>query len=396
MTINPGNIDAYPPQPDPAQTPQQDSIVIDKLDGLKNTVDLEKLLPSELAVGQNIDIDDRGEGHRRRGQTQQITADVHSLFTTHGGKVFAVINNTLSLVNPDYSTVGIVNDMAHVPVAYVQVGGTLYFSSERNNGKIDLPSLTASPWGTVGGNGFWFSPVVHPGTPPLAPPDGPNPLVPLVDPDLTLPPINGRLFGNPPMATSLTWFNGRIYLACGRTVWATELYLYDYVDKTKNFRQFEEAVTGLARVEDGVYVGSAAKLYFIGGKYGESETRVIAYDSAVTRGSMIQAAGDMLAPLARLRPELPPRNQLCVLCRSANGILACFRGGEVFNLTRTSYLFPAAAKAATLFRVQDGMNTVVMSQDSEGTPAADARFSDHFDATIVRGIDRRGTGDGQI
>ena len=34
--------------------------------------------------------------------------------------------------------------------------------------------------------------------------------------------------------------SGRIYLAAGKYLWATELYIFDYIDPTKNFLQFEK------------------------------------------------------------------------------------------------------------------------------------------------------------
>jgi hypothetical protein len=67
--------------------------------------------------------------------------------------------------------------------------------------------------GHTDGQGTWFSPVYTPTD--------------------TLGEVGGTLLGDPPKATQIEAYKGRIYLAVeGKTLWATELYRYHYVDRT--------------------------------------------------------------------------------------------------------------------------------------------------------------------
>lgn len=373
------------PPPDPTQPagPQNDSVLISGFAGLKNTVSPERLSPKDLARARNIDLDDAEQAHRRRGRRLAVIGNFHSLFNTEGGRVFGVKDGVLSRINPDYSVDEVVSGIASDPLSYTQIGPMLYFSSTSNSGKIQLQTLTPDRWGSIGGDGLWFSPVVHPELPQLAGPAAPNPNVPIAGPDVTLPPINGRLFGAPPMAQFIAWYNGRIYLAAKRTLWATELYLYDFVDKTKNYRQFEADITGLAAVEDGIYVGTADAVYFISGSFTDgARTRRI--HSPCIPGSMIVVPAEHVDPEARIRPDLPGKSRKAMLCHTQSGIVVGLEGGTTYNLTDDTYWFPQAQRAATMFREQDGMRTVVSALDSGGTPSENARFGDFLDATIIR------------
>ena len=82
--------------------------------------------------------------------------------------------------------------------------------------------------------------------------------------------IKGKLLKPPPLATIITYFNGRIYLAVGNTVWFTELYLYDWVDSVKGFLPFENNVTVLTAVSDGLYVGTETAVWYLSGTGSEA------------------------------------------------------------------------------------------------------------------------------
>jgi hypothetical protein len=366
-------------QAPPPQEPPDPPVRFDKFTGLKNTVAPERLSNAELQRAENIDIDDLGEAHRRRGYTQRLIGVFHSLFTTNGNKVLVVMNGTLGRINPDFTFMPLVTGIPRAPLAYVQVGRTLYYSSISVSGKIDLKTNIVSPWGRI------ISPSYTPATTTSDPPNADFWFSPVVNPEPTLGSVGGRLLGPAPFATALTWFNGRIYLAGQRTLWATELFLYDYVDKTKGYRHFEEDITALGMVEDGIYVGTAAKLYFLSGAFDEKQERTIREDAGVVPGSMITVPSAEIDPEARRFPDIPYRNARCMVCLTTEGIVLGMPGGQTFRMTHDRFLFPNATRSATLFRHQDGMHTIVQALNSGGTPVtATARFTDRFDAEIIR------------
>jgi hypothetical protein len=346
----------------PPAAPPPDNIEFSRFTGIRNTISAERLAPEELQRARNVDIDDAGQIHRRRGSTLVASGNFHSLFESDGGTVYGVLGSALGIINPNYSFVSLATGFGPDHLAYVQVGPTIYFSSLRNSGQITGNAVT--PWGEAAAD-FWFSPVVNP-TP-------------------TLFPIKGRLFGSPPMATLLEHYSGRIYLGSGRTVWATELYLYNYIDVTKNFWQFEDDLTMIAAVQDGLYVGTESKLYFVtGGAFAEMKRSEVLEDG-VLPGTIVEVPKELVDPQGRqdLAQVIP--SETVVVFMTTAGLVAGMAGGQVFNLTQTRVQFPVAQTGSALFRKQDGINSYLGVVDSGGTPAGNARLGDYVSAQLIRG-----------
>lgn len=340
-------------QPD---TPS-DNISFGQFSGLKNTVSRERLAPSELEIAKNVDIDDVGQLRRRRGYTRVSTANYHSLFTANHGAVYGVKDGVLGQILPDYSFRSIASGVGNEPISFVHVGTTVYFTSSVTSGKFDHVTGVPSPWGDLTPQQMWLSPVVNP-TP-------------------TLPPIKGKLLQRPPLATALTYYNGRIYMAVGNTVWATELYLYDWVDAVKGFLPYDAEVTALATVTDGFYVGTETGVWFSSGPFNEMR-RISAQSSGAIRGSVVQ-----------LPPQLIPdqyanSTRSAVLILTQQGLCLGLDGGNLINLTQTKVIFPDAARVNSLFRSQDGVNQYIGVADSGGSPSSNTRIGDYVDAEIRR------------
>lgn len=345
----------------PAAPP--DNVSFSKFTGLRNTISAERLAADELRRARNVDIDDAGQIHRRRGSTLVAAGNFHSLFEADDGTVYGVKDGSIGVVNPNYSFVSLQSGIGPDPLAYVQVGHTIYFSSLANSGKITPPSNTVTQWGEAAAD-FWFSPVVNP-TP-------------------TLFPIKGRLFGSPPMATLLEYFNGRIYLGSGRTVWATELYLYNFVDKTKNFWQFEADITMIAAASDGLYVGTTAAVYFVSFKDGEAKRATI-LDAGVLPGTRVTAPRHLVDPNVRQNLEQLLPTETANVFMTTDGLVAGMDGGLIYNLTNTKVLFPEAHTGSALFRQQDGSNFYLGVLDSGGGSTGNMRLGDYVSAELIRG-----------
>lgn len=349
--------------------PAADSVEFKGFTGLKNTVGRERLSAADLARADNVDLDDAGELRRRRGYTKKMSGVFHSLFTTDTGHTLGVKDGALGLINPNYTfatiQAGVGGDPDVHPIAYVQIGPTVYFSNAVTSGQISLGDFSVAAWGAQDDQGFWFSPVVNPSP--------------------TEQPVGGRLFGAPPLATALTYFNSRIYLANQHTLWATEPFLYNFVDKTKDYRFFESKITVLGAVTDGVYVGTESDVWFLGGRNYHQMARSQVLDVGAIPGTLIQAPAELVHPQLRVNPEQPLNVGPSVVFMTQNGIIAGLDGGQVFNLTEARFLFPRAASGAAIFRRQDGVNQYISVLDSRGTAASSVRFGDHLDAQLIRG-----------
>lgn len=341
--------------------PPPDSIAIQEFKGIVNTVAPERMEPGELESATNVDIDDRGHLRRRRGQTRVATGRWHSLFAATDETLYGVKDGTLVRILPTYATVALQPLIGEEPLAYVQVGDQIFFSSSTSSGVI-YPDDTVGPWGAVSGPSQWLSPVVNPSP--------------------TLPDTRGKLIGPPPMATALTHFNGRIYLAQDRTVWATELYLYHYVDKTRNFLPFESEVTLLAAVGDGFYVGTEDAVYYLTGPFAQMRRQVVLRTGAV-RGSAVMAPGSVVSP-PQFRTQGLAQSRPAVMFLTRDGVCAGYDNGLVYNLTEDRVVFPDAVQAAAVLRQQDGMNQYLVTTSSGGAPTSAARVGDYVDAEIRR------------
>jgi hypothetical protein len=335
-------------------------VMLRQFDGLRNTIERERLGAGDLEVGQNIDLDDAKQARRRRGYTSVDAANHHSLFQGPG-YVLGVRNDVLGVIQPNYTFTALRSGVGSDPLAYVSVANKVYFSSALTSGVID-ENLTVGEWGQVDSSRTWLSPVVNPTS--------------------TLGAIRGQVLGAPPMATALASYNGRIYLGQGRTLWATELYLYTLVDKTRRFFQFEADITALGAVDDGVYVGTEAAAYFLAGnRFDEMRLTQVA-DVGVARGSMVAVSMDLVEPIQQHQPMT--ESKLAVMFLTQSGLCVGLEKGSVYNLTQDRVLFPPAERVAAIFRRQDGVNQYIGVVDSGGTPANTARIGDYVDAEIRR------------
>ena len=313
-------------------------------------------LGAELAAALNVDIDDAGQIRRRRGRTRVGTGNYHSLWQSETA-VYVVKNGDLCRLLPNYTTQILRAGVGADRVSYVKVDDSDYFSSRTTSGKILALPGTVSDWGHPedGGQGRWLSPVVNPTD--------------------YVPAVRGKLLGAPPNADYMAYFNGRIYLASGKTLWATELYLYDYVDKTRTFISFEANITGVAAVTDGLYVGTEDAVYFLSGPFGQM-ARIKLADVGMVAGSMVEVPADVV------RGGSSSRNAVMFMTRF--GVFNGLDGGVATNITQSRVEFPVSDRVAPMYRLQDGMNQYVAVASSGGTPTAASRIGDFVDAEIRR------------
>lgn len=361
------------------QDPNPD-LMFSQFSGMKNTVGAERLHQDELARAINVDIDDLGQVRRRRGYTKRLSGDFHSLFTANDGTVYGVMNNNLVLINPDFTTEVLKTGLSAGPEAgldplcWLQIGDTVYYSSMTDSGKI-LQRDVVRPWGAQNDAGVWLSPVVNP-TPTLAP-------------------IRGKLLGEPPMASQMTYSNGRIYLGSGKVLWATELYLYDYVDKTRTYWMFEGDITMLGSVADGLYVGTTEGLWFLTGPTIRELKRIRVMDSPVVPGSMVDIPAELANP-PQISADADTPLKISIAFLTAHGFCVAQDSGQAYNLTEAKFVFPDSVRASALWRRQDGVNQYVVVSDSGGSPTSSARMGDYVDAEIIRAGTWREVTDGVV
>lgn len=346
---------AVPQQNQNPNTP----IFIQAFAGVQNTSSAERIGLNAFVTGQNIDIDNDKQVHSRRGRTLKATGSWHSIHTSLSGDLYGVRNASLGFVQPDYTHIPIV-EVGNDWLTYVEIDRTMYWSSKLAHGKINLDTKTNQDWGALNEQGVWWSPVLEPSN--------------------TLGQVGGKLLRNPPKAEFMVYFNGRLYLALNKMIWATELFQYDYVDATRTYMMFEEDITGMAVVSDGIFVGTDANTYFLSGDFGKMQ-RVLTNSSPVIKGTMIPAVLDDY-------PDHPIHARTAINFATTQGLCVGFDRGLYRNLTQDHFWFPTAESGTAIARQQDGVTQFLSVFRHGGTPASGARIGDYVEAEIMRFVDR--------
>lgn len=324
---------------------------------MRNTVSEERLQPSDLSAAVNVDIDDAGQLRRRRGYAQLDASSHHSLIEIAGTHL-VVRDGMLGFLRAGSAFEALIS-VGDARLSYAHVGADIYFSSEDTNGKI--VGGTAQPWGTQGQD-RWISPVVTPTD--------------------TLGAISGKMLTAPPVATEIEHYKGRIYMGAGPLLWFTELYLYDLIDKNRNFIQLDDDITMIKVVDDGIYVGTTAQLLFLQGTAAKGLQRTVIADTPVIRGSAVTVPLSKIHPQARQGAPIPESDNPVFM--TGSGICLGLAGGQVYNLTQDRMVFPDAQSAAALYREDQGSAGYIAVVDSGGSPSANARIGDYVEASIVR------------
>lgn len=349
----------------PTETPPE-SIILSEFDGIRNNINEERLTPKDLVRAVNVELDDAGQLRRRRGYRKVLPGNFHSAKSI-AERNFVVWEGSLGELFADYRFVPLAT-VGQDPVAYTDVGDTVYFSSRSASGKIVGSEVL--PWGARDDQAIFVSPVQRPSE--------------------FLGAVGARMLQSPPNASELENYKGRIYMADGPYLWATELYMYDYVDKNRNFLQFEANITALGATTDGIYVGTDKQLLFLEGTLSEGFKITEIASSPVLKGSMITLPNSKIHPQAVDQP-IADGDSLIIMTNV--GICTATPGGVIYNLTQDRVLFPPAMAAATMWREDQGINSYVAVLDSGGTPTANARIGDFADAEIIRPV-RKDCSDG--
>lgn len=343
-----------------APNEQADSVTLSTFAGLNNVVTAERLKPDELAIAENIDIDAAGQVRRRRGYTLAASGQWHSLWAAPSGKVWAVKDGILGNVFPDASFSTVYAGIGDRQVSYVEVNGVTYFSTLATSGKV-LADGSVAAWAGAAGPRTWLSPVVNESA--------------------TLPASRGKLLRPPPLASALAHYHGRIYCANGSTLWATQLYLYDYMDATRNFLPFEADITLLVAMDNGLYVGTEQGMHFLSGVFPEMKRDAVMPGRVVPRSAVMVPADVVTKPY---RDSRPTASKWAVLFMTDLGVCVGFDSGVCYNMTDERLVLPPARDAAVLYRQQDGIDQYLAVADSGGTPMSTARIGDFVDAEIRR------------
>lgn len=397
--------------------------------GLANTVAAEAIPEGGLVEALNVDIDDAGRIRRRRGTQSVHTGRFHSLFQTSDNAVFVVRDGVFSKLNARMDTAPLLS-VGDEKLHYVQVGDRIYAKSTTQafsfdssgsvlpwgiphvpafavqsapgaifagdcgvvatyirtadgqeggasevryvstaggilvSGIPDLEGHTANVYLSTGDSVFYLAATRVTGSTMLT-----SPVQRLGVPLRTFgmyPPV-----GRGPLAKSF----GRVYVADGHVLWATEPHQFERVDRAAGYKVMESRITFLASVTQGVYIGTESGVFFMKGPF---------EDAKLTRIASVGAPDQTPQDIDVTYVLSGEKQGVGVMYITDGGICVGTSEGEVINMTSKQFEFPKATEVSTMFRRQDGLNQFVGVSSHPGSPTGSARFGDFVDAEIIR------------
>lgn len=389
------------------------ALKIEKFLGIRNTVPAQSLKAEELAAAVNVDLDDDGKRVRRRGGTQSLQPGAKHSLWSGGGVCLYRQDDKLYRVNPGLTTSTIVGTgLGRFDTEYVAYDGTVYLSDRVS--ALRLRDGVLAPWGIMpptvqpaaavtGGSlpkgryqyavtyvradgeesGTGRARVIDAegGIRFTAIPVSPDPSVRHKSIYLTLPDAKTlkraflvapnvtdvsfaagalslgvsleTMFKQPPPAGQvLAEHNGRIVVAVGEHLLYSDPYLPERFEPIRQVHRFESAITIVAPVGDGVFVGTEQRVRFLVGADIASATEIVKADYGALPGSLDYCASQDLGGKTEDR---------CAVFGTERGVCYGFPGGTLLNRTLDNYRFPTAKRGAGIVIHDQGRKRYVLA-----------------------------------
>lgn len=358
----------------------------------------------DLVDAVNVDLDDSGQVKRRSGLTLKHAGAAHSLWSK-GDECLFVQAGALKRLNPDFtSTVLATGLTAAAPNNYVEVNGRTYFTNGFQTGLVDglvrtwgmeaapapmvaaiAGNLAAGKYqcamtylrndgqesGTLGGEqitladgqGIRFhwnapsDPAIIGVKLYLSEPNGmvlyeaallqaSAEIGYVVGPDLSLP-MNTQWLDKPPAGQALAYSNGRIFIAQGDFVFATNAFGYEYCDLRDYLAIDGTRIGFMVGMPNGLFIGTATAVYYASGKRLDEFTLTMVVPSPCVPRSAVLADGIAVTDDSKMA------GRSVALFATADGVHMGMEDGSVVNKTSYRYRFDVTDFGAAVFRETD-------------------------------------------
>lgn len=379
----------------------------EKFAGLRNNITADSFALSDLESAFNVDIDDELSLLRRKGFSAPLVAGaMHSLWSD-GEKCFVVLGTQLVQILHDFTTRVVRSGLTPgLTMAYESLAGRVYFSNGSENGAIaggvarswglSVPPMSgAIPTGGALLPGKYQFAVVYVRSDGQQSGAGRAQVVDLpsgggframltipADPDVTEKrlyvskpdgeilysygfyaasanealvdsPVSWNLrldtqhLSPPPAGEHLAYYNGRMYVARGNTLYPSEPYALELFDPRRAM-PFTGALRMVAPVTDGIFVATDHETIFLAGKEPESFDYQVKADYGVIPGTLAYGSADQLGD--------GERDSRVAFWASTRGMCAGLDGGTLRNLTQNRFAYPTTSRGAGVVRRIRGIN----------------------------------------
>jgi len=266
----------------------------------------------ELAVAYNVDIDDTGRLSRRKGFTERVAINSHSIFC-EGGMCLFVTGDALSILYVDYTYAALRNVTVGARMRYAQVNDYIYYCNGRETGIVVTPPLSV---------GWLKEDYVGPET--------------------------ERDYVDPPVGTDIALYRGRMYVVQGNVVWASEPFGFNLFDLTRSYIAVDSEIRMIRAVKDGIYVSSQTKTYFFKGTEPSEFEMITVANYPVAQYSDFPFHGRMVFPMSGTPFIDWKSNELSAMWMSERGVCYAGHDGDLRNLTQDKVDLAAAISGSSL------------------------------------------------
>mgnify|MGYP000893359631 CR=1 FL=1 len=161
----------------------------------------------------------------------------------------------------------------------------------------------------------------------------------------------------PPPGTSLSYYNARLYIASGNHLYCTEPFSVDSCDeRTMHVAGFSGPVRGIAPVDDGIFVGTQDRIFFLAGAdpfaAGGMQQRLVA-DYGMVMGTIQSVDGG--------RATVSGMAGSCAIFATSQGVCVGGAGGAFKNLSIGSVSYQYGDTGAAAFVERDGLRHYMVS-----------------------------------
>ena len=212
-----------------SKAPALQSVHFSRFDGVNNLQERTDIKPTELAGAVNFDIDRDGYLWTAGEYTQLASgAGYHSV---DASGLFVQSGNLMQITNLNPFSASLVRlGVGDRPMSYAAHNGATYYTNGAVIGYIQ------------GGQSYGF--------------DAPAEKYKAM-------PMPGQV---------ISYFNGRLYVGRGSQIWITDALAFNSVDMRTGFKQFTSNILMLAPLDDGMFVFTEDRIYWMGGMGPESMT----------------------------------------------------------------------------------------------------------------------------
>jgi hypothetical protein len=357
--------------------------------GINNRLPIERLAETDLATGNNIDIDDSSRASRRAGQTLKVAGATHSLWCDT--LCLCVQSGALKQINADYTTTTLATGLNSDYVNYERVNDRIYWSNGTQTGVIangvcrswgqaipNLPMVTKISGNLQAGTYQYSMTTLQDGMESGAALAGTIELTDnqglrfaftghvalyVTEPNgttlfqcatsntgtydhlggaLSLP-LDTQWCDVPPAGQCLTSYRGRIYIAQGQFIYATTALGYELCDLRDYLSVDNSKITMLAGLENGLLVGTEKATYYLSGM-SLTEFTMLPKGAAVIPRTLLIEDGQTVTGKAEYA------GRKVALFTTTEGICLASPDGSVVNLTEDRYGFSASGIGAAGLR----------------------------------------------